>query len=198
MADDEFDDEEQDGVKPDMDLDEVVLTGGRNDETGERSGKRLMLGEFYAPSRPPTEHGAAGGLSSGSRAGSDRGGGLMKAGAAGDAPLMRPVTSGARRAAAETFRKEKPAAAAFVPGASSKMDANVKPKTSTGRRRRERLERRHRQLDTQKRSRVVRSSRAHRTPGARPRRAAPAAKLRYVRSAAAIRRRTPLRSRLTA
>ena len=55
----------------------------------------------------------------------------MNAGAAGDAPLMRPVAPGARRAAAETFLKEEPAAAAAsVPGASSKIDANVKPKTS--------------------------------------------------------------------
>ena len=54
----------------------------------------------------------------------------MNAGAAGDAPLMRPVTPGARRAAAETFRKEEPAAAAPVPSASSKMDENVKPKIS--------------------------------------------------------------------
>ena len=50
----------------------------------------------------------------------------MNAGAAGDAPLMRPVTPGARRAAAETFCKEEPVAAA----PSSKMDSNVKPKTS--------------------------------------------------------------------
>ena len=50
----------------------------------------------------------------------------MNAGAAGDAPPMLPVT----RAAAETFRKKEPAAAAPVPGASSKMDRNVKPKTS--------------------------------------------------------------------
>ena len=111
-------------MEPDLDLNEVVRT-----ETGKRSGERLLIGEFYAPSRPPTASGAAGGLSNGSRAGSARGGGPMNAGAAGDAPLMLPVTP-ARRAAAETFRKEEPAAAAPVPGASSKMDANVKPKTS--------------------------------------------------------------------
>ena len=87
MADDEFDDEEQDGVEPDLDFNEVVRT-----EAGERSGERLLFGEFYAPSRPPTAGGAANGLSSGSRAGSARGCGLMNAGAAGDAPLMRPVT----------------------------------------------------------------------------------------------------------
>ena len=124
-ADDEFDDEEQDGVEPDLDLNEVVRT-----EAGERSGERLLIGEFYAPSRPPTAGGAAGGLLNGSRAGSARGNGLMNAGAAGDAPLMLPVTPDARRAAAETFRKEEPAAAAPVPGASSKMEANMKPKTS--------------------------------------------------------------------
>ena len=83
------------------DLNEVVRT-----EAGERSGERLLLGEFYAPSRPPTAGGTAGGLSNGSRAGSARGGGLMNAGAASDAPLMRPVTLGARRAVAETFRNE--------------------------------------------------------------------------------------------
>ena len=93
MAEDEFDDEELDGVEPDFYLNEVVRT---------EAGERLLLGKFYAPSRPPTAGGAAGGLSNGSRAGSARGGGLMNAGAAGDAPLMRPVTSGARRAAAET------------------------------------------------------------------------------------------------
>ena len=60
MADDKFDDEEQDGVEPDLDLNEVVST------EGERSGERLLLGEFYAPSRPPTAGGAAGGLSNGS------------------------------------------------------------------------------------------------------------------------------------
>ena len=113
---DEFDDDEQDRVEPDLDLNEVVRT-----EAGERSGERLLIGEFYAPSRPPTAGGAAGGLSNGSRAGSARSGGVMNAGAAGDALLMRPVTPGARRAAAETFRKEEPAAAAPVPGASSKM-----------------------------------------------------------------------------
>ena len=59
-------------------------------------------------------------------------------------------------------------------------------------------ERRHRQLEAQRRSRVVRSCRAHRTPGARPRRAAAAEERRHVRTAAAIRRRTPLQSRLTA
>ena len=93
MEDDEFDYEEQDGVEPDLDLNEVV----RN-EAGERSGERLLLGEFYVPSRPPT----AGGVSNGSRAGSARGSGVMNAGAAGDTPLMRPVTPGARRAAVET------------------------------------------------------------------------------------------------
>ena len=107
-------------MEQDLDLNEVVRS-----EAGERSGERLLLGEFYAPSRPPTAGGASGGLSNGSRAGSARGGGLMNAGAAGDAPLMRPVTPNARRAAAETFLKEEPAAAAAVPGASSKMDANV-------------------------------------------------------------------------
>ena len=55
----------------------------------------------------------------------------MNAGAASNASLMRFVTPGTRRAAAETFRKEEPAAAAApVPGASSKIKANVKPKTS--------------------------------------------------------------------
>ena len=49
MAYDEFDDEEQDGVEPEFDLNEVVRT-----EAGERSDKRLLIGEFYAPSRPPT------------------------------------------------------------------------------------------------------------------------------------------------
>ena len=44
MADDEFDDEEQDGVEPDLDFNEVVRT-----VAGERSGERLMLGEFYGP-----------------------------------------------------------------------------------------------------------------------------------------------------
>ena len=44
MADDEFDDEEQDGVEPDFDLNEVV----RN-EAGERFGERLLLDAFYAP-----------------------------------------------------------------------------------------------------------------------------------------------------
>ena len=88
MADDELTDEEQDGVEPDLDFNEVVHT-----EAGERSGERLLLGEFYAPLRPPTAGGAAGGLSSGSCAGSARGGGLMNAGAAGDAPLMRPRRS---------------------------------------------------------------------------------------------------------
>ena len=189
---DEFDDEEQNGVEPDLDLNEVVRT-----EAGERSGERLLLGEFYTPSRPPTADGAAAGLSNGSRAGSARGGGLMNAGAAGDAPLMRPVTPGARRAAAETFRTEEPAAAAPVPGASSKMDANVMPKTSRLQTPRAQ-ERRHQQLEAQKRSRVVRSCRAHRTPGARPRRAAAAEERRHVRTAAAIRRRTPLRSRVIA
>ena len=99
MADDEFDDEEQDGVEPDLDLNKVVRI-----EAGERSGERLLPGEFYAPLRPPTAGGAAGGLSNGSRAISARGGGLMNAGVAGDSPLMRPVTPGARRAAAEAFR----------------------------------------------------------------------------------------------
>ena len=124
MADDEFDDE-QDGVEPDLDLNEVVRI-----EAGEGSGERLLLGEFYMLSRPPTAGGAAGALSNGSRDGSARSGGLMNAGAAGDLPLMQLVTPGARRAATETFRKEEPAAPAPVPGASSKMDANVKPKTS--------------------------------------------------------------------
>ena len=123
MADDEFNDEEQDGVEPDLDLNEVVRT-----EAGERSCERLLIGEFYTPSRPPTAGGAAGGRFNGSRAGSARDGGLMNAGAAGDAPLMRPVTPGTRLAAAETFRKEEPAAAARDPGAYSKMDANMKPR----------------------------------------------------------------------
>ena len=60
MADDEFDDEKQDGVEPDLDLNKVVRT-----EAGERSGERLLIGEFYAPSRPPIAGGAAGGLSNG-------------------------------------------------------------------------------------------------------------------------------------
>ena len=124
MADDEFDNEEQDGVKPDLDLNKLVRT-----TAGQRFGERLLLGEFYAPSRPPTAGNAAGGLSNGSRPRNARGGGLMNAGAPGDAPLMRPVTPGARRAAEETFCKE-PAAAAPLPGASSKMDANVNQKTS--------------------------------------------------------------------
>ena len=54
----------------------------------------------------------------------------MNAGAKGDAPLMRPVIPGARRASAETVLKEEFAAAAIVPGESSKIDANVKLKTS--------------------------------------------------------------------
>ena len=94
-------------------------------EAGERSGERLLIGEFFAPSRPPTAGNAAGGLSNGLRAGSACGNGLMNAGAARDALLMRPVTPGARRAAAETLRKE-PAAAA----PSLKMDSNVKLKIS--------------------------------------------------------------------
>ena len=49
MADDEFDDNKQDGVEPDLDLNEVVRT---------EAGERLLLGEFYAPSRPPTAGGA--------------------------------------------------------------------------------------------------------------------------------------------
>ena len=110
-------------MEPDLDLNKVVRT-----EAGKRSGERLLLGKFYAPSRPPTAGGAAGGLSNGSRAGSARGGGLMNVGAVGDAPLMLPVTFGARHAAAETVCKE-PAAAAPVLGASSKMNANVKLKT---------------------------------------------------------------------
>ena len=122
----------------------------------------------------------------------------MDAGAAGDAPLMRPVTPGARRAAAETFRKKEPAAAAApVPGASSKMDANVKPKIVAAADAAD-AGARHRQLEAQRRSRVVRSYRAHRTPGAHPRRAAAAEERRHVRTAAEIRRRTPIRSRLTA
>ena len=68
MADDVFDVGEQDGVEPDLDLNEVVRT-----EAGDRSGERLLLGEFYAPSRPPTAGGAAGGLSNSSRANSARG-----------------------------------------------------------------------------------------------------------------------------
>ena len=56
MAEDEFDDEEQDGVEPDLDFNEVVRT---------EAGERLLLGEFYAPSRSPTAGGAAGGLSNG-------------------------------------------------------------------------------------------------------------------------------------
>ena len=124
MADDEFDDEEQDGVEPDLDLNEAVRT-----EAGERSGERLLLGEFYAPSRPPTAGGTSGGLPNGSRAGSARGGGLVNAGAVGDAPLMRPVTPSARRAAAETFRKEESSTSGTVPGASLKTDANAKLKT---------------------------------------------------------------------
>ena len=104
------DDEEQYGMEPDLDLNKVVRT-----EAGERSGERLLLGEFYAPSRPPTAGGTAGGLSNGSRAGSARGGGLINAGAAGDALLMRPLTPSARHAAAETFHKEEPVAAAFDP-----------------------------------------------------------------------------------
>ena len=107
MADDEFYDEEQDGVEPDLDLNEVMRI-----EAGERSGERLLLGEFYAPSRPPIAGIAAGGLSNGSRTGSARVCGLVNTGVAGDALLMRPVTPGARRAAAETFRTEKPAGAA--------------------------------------------------------------------------------------
>ena len=86
-ADDEFDEEEQDGVEPDLDLNKVVRT-----EAGESSGERLLIGKFYASSRPPTADGAASGLSNGSRAGSARGGWLMNACAACDAPPMRPVT----------------------------------------------------------------------------------------------------------
>ena len=48
------------------------------------------------------------------------------------------------------------------------------------------------------RSRVVQSCRAHCTPGARFLRAAAAEERRDVRTAVAIHRRTPLRSRLTA
>ena len=58
MANDEFDDGEQDDVEPDLDFNEVVRT-----EAGERSDERFLLGEFYAPSRPPTAGCAAGGLS---------------------------------------------------------------------------------------------------------------------------------------
>ena len=122
----------------------------------------------------------------------------MNADEAGDAPFMRPVTPGARRAAAETFSTEEPAAAAPVLGASSKMDANVKPKISAGRRCRGHRELRHWQLEAQKHSRVVRSCLAHRTAGAFIRRAAAAEERSHVRTAAAIRRRTPLQSRLTA
>ena len=118
-------------MEPDVDLNKVVRT-----EAGERTGERLLTGEFYAPSRPPTAGGAAGGLWNGPRANSERDGGLINAGAAGDAPLMQPVTIGARRAATEIFRKKGPAvvAAAPVSFASSKMDANGKPKTSGCRR----------------------------------------------------------------
>ena len=122
----------------------------------------------------------------------------MDAGSAANAPLMQLLPFVARRAAAETFRKEKPAAAAHIPGASLKMDANVKPKTSAGRRRRGHRERRNRQLQAQRSSRVVQCCRAHRTPGARFCRAGAAEKRRHVRTAAAISRQTPLRSRLTA
>ena len=85
-------------MEPHLDLNEVVRT-----LTSERSGKRLLLGEFYAPSRPQTVGSAIGRLSSGSCASSARGGGLMDAGAAADAPLMRPVTPGARRACSGDF-----------------------------------------------------------------------------------------------
>ena len=53
MADDEFDDEEQDGVEREFDLNKVMRT-----EADKRSGERLLLREFYAPSRPPTAGGA--------------------------------------------------------------------------------------------------------------------------------------------
>ena len=58
LTDDEFDDEVQNCVEHELDLNEVVRT-----EAGERSNERLLLGEFYAPSRPPKAGGVAGGLS---------------------------------------------------------------------------------------------------------------------------------------
>ena len=54
----------------------------------------------------------------------------MNTGAAGDALLTLPINTDARRAAAEICCKEDPGAAAPVPGAFSKINANVKPKTS--------------------------------------------------------------------
>ena len=115
MTDDEFEHEVHNCVEHDLDLNEVLRI-----EAGERSGERLLLGEFYAPSQPPKAGGVAGGLSNVWRAGSARDGGVMNAGAAGDTPLMLPMSTDARRAAAENCYKKDPGAAAPVLGASSK------------------------------------------------------------------------------
>ena len=109
MADNEFDDEEQNGVELDLDLNQVVRT-----EAGEHSGERLLLGEFYAPSRPPTASCAAGGLSSNSHADSALGVWLINASSAGDAPLMRPLTHDARRAAAAIISNAKTHSVTFT------------------------------------------------------------------------------------
>ena len=117
----------------------------------------------------------------------------MNAGAAGDALLMRPVTPGARHAAAETFHKNarfcctdledalKPEAEDFSGCRCHDSCAKAQPMTAEGT---EALT-----------SRL--SCCTHRTPGARPRRAAAAKKRRHVRTAAAIRRQTLFRSRRT-
>ena len=98
-ANDEFDDEEQDGVESDLDLNKMVRT-----EAGERSCERLLIGKFYGPRRRRLQAVLLVGFQM-DRALAWRGGGLMNAGAAGEAPRMLSVTPGARRAASKNFRK---------------------------------------------------------------------------------------------